>query len=204
MGRVSRRRVLAALAGASALGLLGCGEQPVGPAPSTLYLVGDSITAPDSLVPSTNPTSWVAHLDPRLTVVGGWAEPGATTETMAAGVDRSDAHTLVILAGANEAGRLPFETTAYHLETIVQRVRAPRVVVATLPPRDPQPQWHVQFNQNLGLLARDKGWHLCDPMGGVRSSLLWAPGMTDDGLHPTATGATAIGRALSECLLGLP
>jgi len=201
MGPLSRRQLLVGLAGVSALGLAGCGgsEESDG----SLYVVGDSITAADSDLAALSfaEASWVAHLDPRLNVVGAWAAAGATTEDMANGVERSDAHTLVVLTGASDVGRVAFERTAYYLEEIIDRVRARRVVVSTLPPRDPLPQLHTQFNQNLGLLTKDKGWRLCDPMEGVRSGVLWAPGMSDDGVHPTAAAASRIGQALSECLL---
>ncbi|WP_432558655.1 SGNH/GDSL hydrolase family protein [Granulicoccus sp. GXG6511] len=201
MGRLTGRRILAVLATLPFLvGLAACSGATADA--DTVYVVGDSLAAVDSDVIELRfgPPSWVAHLDPEFTVLGASAAAGATTEDLSSAVQRSDAHTLLILAGVNDAGVLAFDTTAYHLEAIVERTRTPHVVLSTIPPHNDRPQVHVQFNSNLGLLARDKGWQLCDPMGQVRDGVLWAPGMSDDGRYPNEAGARAIGRALSECV----
>ncbi|MDO5682002.1 MAG: SGNH/GDSL hydrolase family protein [Propionibacteriaceae bacterium] len=202
MGQVSRRQLLAGLALVGAGSVVGCSSGGAARGDNTVYVV-DSLTAADSdpVALRFGATSWAAHLDPKLTVVGARTEDGASTEALAEGVTRSDAHTLVVLSGAHDVGRVAFERTAYFIEEIVKTVRSQRVLLCTLPPRDPRPDLHVQFNQNLALLAKDKGWMLCDPSPALSVGVLWAPGMSDDGLHPTVAGATTIGQELSRCLL---
>lgn len=212
-GGISRRGLLAALAGVPALSLLAActtGEEPTDgstPRPTSIYAVGDSITesnSPNFVNGEFGDGSWVSHLDPRITVMGGWAKGGARSEDMVDGVRPSDAQTLVLLAGANDTTSLPFDKTAFNLEAIVNKVGIDRVVVSTIPPRDDQPELNVAFNQNLANLARDKRWHLVDPMAGVRDGVRFKAGMSSDGIHPTVAGATEIGRAMSEFLLALP
>lgn len=208
---ISRRALLAAATGVSIVGLAGCGAQRAeparGPGPNTLYAVGDSLTegnSPDFANRRFGDRSWVFHLDPSLRVLGGWARGGATSDDMLGGVVQSAADTLVLLAGANDVGSLPFEKTAQNLAMIATVVGAARVVVSTLPPRDDQPEVNVQFNDDLAILARDAGWHLVDPMIAVREGAQYKAGMTSDGIHPTVSGAAAIGRAMSELLRELP
>lgn len=209
---MTRRQLLTTVAGVTVLGVAACSSEsepapaPT-PRPTTLYAVGDSLTegnSPNFANREFGDRSWVAHLDPRLSVLGGWAKGGARTPDMVAGVTRSDAETLVMLAGANDTTSLPFETTAQNLATIVDKVGIARVVVSKLPPRDDQPDLNVRFNQSLEQLARDKGWHLIDPMADVRDGIRFKAGMTSDGIHPTPAGATAIGQAMSTQILGLP
>ncbi|MDO5501243.1 MAG: SGNH/GDSL hydrolase family protein [Propionibacteriaceae bacterium] len=199
---LSRRGLLGAVAGVAVLAAAGCAGEDRDPL--ALYVVGDSLTVGDSADVAGldfGPAAWPAHLDERLSVIGCWAEPPATTGDMMAGVTESEAGTLVLLAGANDVGRLPFETSLYHLEQIVATVGAPRVVLSALPPSDTHPQAHVKFNQNLSLLARDLRWSFVDPMAGIRDGVRWREGMTADGRHPSLAGAREIGRALSRFLL---
>ncbi|HHV22380.1 MAG TPA: SGNH/GDSL hydrolase family protein [Propionibacterium sp.] len=210
---IGRRRLIAAIAAAPLIGLTACGtapqpteQQPAEPTAKTLYVVGDSLTegnSPDFSNLQFGEWSWVDHLDPRLTVVGGWAKGGATTQDMAGGVTRSDADVLVMLAGTNDTS-LTFDQTSANLESIVETVGAPRVVLSTLTPRDDNPQRNVDFSAQLADLAQRNGWTLIDPMGGVRDGDRFKPEMTSDGIHLTPAGAAELGRAFSAELLALP
>jgi lysophospholipase L1-like esterase len=57
------------------------------------------------------------------------------------------------------------------------------------------------FNAGLPALARSEGWRLVDPMTDIRDGDgHYAPGMTDDGVHPTVRAAKLIGDALRQTL----
>lgn len=175
------------------------------PAPA-IYAVGDSITeanSPDFVGGQYGSGSWVSHLAPGITVVGGWARGGATTADMAANVvEAPEATVLVLLAGSNDiAATVPFEETTANLETIADKVGADTVLVSAVPPRDIDPASVTRFNEQLEGLAADKGWEFTDPMTGIREGDRYAPEMTSDGIHPTEAAATLLGENLSEALL---
>ncbi|MDO5683206.1 MAG: SGNH/GDSL hydrolase family protein [Propionibacteriaceae bacterium] len=211
---IGRRGLLAALAAAPLASLVSaCDARPEPATPgsqregATIYVVGDSLTegnSPDFANKQFGEWSWVSHLDPRVTVVGGWAKGGATTQDMAQAVVASDAEMLVMLAGTNDTASVDFEQTSSNLQTIVDKVGASLVVVSTLPPRDDQPQRNVDFNAKLAELTKAKGWMLVDPMGGVRNGDRFRPEMTSDGIHLTPAGAAELGRGFSEAILALP
>lgn len=178
-------------------------EQP--PAPS-IYAVGDSITeanSPDFPAGRYGSGSWVSHLAPEITVVGGWARGGASTADMVANVQEApEGSVLVLLAGSNDiAASLPFEETAANLEAIVDKVAVEDVLVSAVPPRDMDPASVTRFNEELEDLAESQGWEFTDPTSGIRNGDRYAPGMTSDGIHPTEAAAAVLGENLSEALL---
>lgn len=182
------------------------GPPPLQEAQRSLYAVGDSITeadSPDFEAGQFGAGSWVAHLDERIAVVGGWARGGATTYDMAQNVSPAPtAGTLVILAGSNDlATSIPFETTRANLDRIVATVGANRVILSAIPPRDEDPLGVVRFNQQLQALAQERGWRFVDPMRGIRAGDSYAAGMTSDGIHPTQQAAELLGRNLSAQIL---
>jgi lysophospholipase L1-like esterase len=159
------------------------------------------------------PSTWATFTDgDGVQVLGGWAHAGATTTDMLAGlVDWLPAagaatapDVLVIMAGNNDVdASVPFEVVARNLVSIAAIVHAPRVVLSTIAPEDEVADEVTDFNARLPELARQEGWELVDPMRGVGDGRgHYLPGMSDDGVHPTAAGARLIGAALHAAVTG--
>jgi lysophospholipase L1-like esterase len=186
---------------------------PPPPRPGALHVlaVGDSITEADSADfddAQIGPSSWATSLDgDGVQVMGGWAHSGATTEDILQGLaDRPPApagpDVLVIMAGNNDIdASLPFDVIDENLVAIAGQVHAPRVVLSTIAPEDQDAAAVTDFNAGLPELATRQGWQLVDPMAGVGDGRgHYVPGMSDDGVHPTAAGARLIGAALRSAL----
>jgi lysophospholipase L1-like esterase len=179
-------------------------------------VVGDSITEADSGDfddADIGPDSWASFTDgDGVQVLGGWAHAGATSTDMLAGlVDRLRAagvpdppDVLVIMAGNNDVDAgVAFDVVARNLVAIAAIVGAPRVVLSTIAPEDEVADQVADFNARLPALAGREGWQLVDPMGGVSDGRgHYLPGMSDDGVHPTAEGARLIGAALHAAVTG--
>lgn len=176
-----------------------------------LTAIGDSLTGSDGDLAGDDfgAGTWLSHaLGPgedgrSVEWVGGWAVPGATTAVMRAqAVPRPDADVLVVLAGTNDiALGVPAEEIAANIEAIVATVGAPRVVVASVPPIEWAPDLAPRHNADLEALAREHGWEFADVAADLWRGDGWAPGMSDDGVHPTEAGYAVLGRALREALL---
>ncbi|WP_341359105.1 SGNH/GDSL hydrolase family protein [Georgenia sp. M64] len=175
-----------------------------------LTAIGDSLTGSDGDLAGGDfgPGTWLHHaLGPAdggsVEWVGGWAVPGATTAVMRAqAVPRPDADVLVVLAGTNDiALGVPAEEIAANVEAIVATVGAPRVILASVPPIEWAPDLAPRHNADLEALAREHGWEFADVAADLRRGDGWAPGMSDDGVHPTEAGYAVLGRALREALL---
>ena len=189
---------------------------PPPPTPGALHVlaVGDSITEADSEDfddAQLGPSSWATFLDgDGVQVVGGWAHAGATTEDILqglAGLPPAPAATaapdvLVIMAGNNDVdASLPFDVVDENLVAIARLVHAPRVVLSTIAPEDQVAAAVTDFNARLPGFATQEGWQLVDPMAGVGDGRgHYLPGMSEDGVHPTAAGARLIGAALRSAL----
>jgi lysophospholipase L1-like esterase len=132
--------------------------------------------------------------------VGGWALGGATTEAMAANTTPFKADVLVILAGTNDSGRVPFEQSAANLQKIVAEAGIKKVVVSSIPPRDANPTWPVDYNQQLQQLAQQQGWTYVDGSAALRNGGHYTTGYTADGVHPTSVGAKALGEAIGAAI----
>jgi lysophospholipase L1-like esterase len=186
----------------------GSGEAAGGSArESSFVVVGDSITA-GTADPIRGPDvdaadSWVlAAIGEPLTFLGGWATPGATTAGMRDGVERYDAHQLVLMAGTNDLGSsVPWDASEDHLVDIVERVGIDRVVLAAVPPLDPLPAQVVEYNRRLELLADREGWIYVDPWTGVSRNGSFTEGASRDGVHPVPAAAEQAGERLREVLL---
>ncbi|WP_158550843.1 SGNH/GDSL hydrolase family protein [Geodermatophilus sp. TF02-6] len=209
--------VLLAEAAVPLAGTAGCAPAAARPAPAaevlTVAAVGDSVTEADSADfddGDIGELSWATSAtDAGVRVVGGWAHAGATTGDVLAGVTDRVAggqfprvDVVVVMAGSNDVDvDAPFEQSAADLEALVRTVQPARVVFSTIPPEDAVAAGVQAFNARLADLARSAGWQLVDPMAGVGDGAgHWLPGMSDDGMHPSARGARLIGRALHSVL----
>ena len=170
----------------------------------TYVAVGDSITA--GMVPGTDtlttpgPTSWLAgETASRLVQVGGWAVPGTVTEDMRAHVVPTPADVLVLLGGTNDLMRgIPWDVTAANLQAISTTVGARSTLLVAIPPSDSAPEARSAFNTRLRALAGARHWRYIDPWTSVAASGAWTPGTTVEGIHPTASTAAAVGRAITD------
>ncbi|MFD1506967.1 SGNH/GDSL hydrolase family protein [Georgenia yuyongxinii] len=176
--------------------------------PVRLAAVGDSITASGGPLEGGvfNENTWLSHVVDAVEVrwAGGWAQPGATTAAMLEGVvPVAGADVLVIMAGTNDSGQgLPFDTTADNLRHTAEVVGAPRVILASIPPREPAPEVAADFNELLESLASEQGWEFVDVARGLRDDDGgWLPGLTDDGIHPLPDGQAVIGAAIRDAVL---
>ncbi|RBP65504.1 GDSL-like lipase/acylhydrolase family protein [Brevibacterium sanguinis] len=170
--------------------------------------VGDSITAADSIDLAggrPGPRSWVSHaVGPEVEFVGGWAEWGATTEQMAHGVQGPlDADVLVILAGTNDAGWVGHERIGANLDRIAEEAGVGTVVLSSVPPIDSASRSAVELNAHLERFAGEQGWVWVDAAAALRDDEgeRFAPGMSDDGVHPTQQGARVLGEAIGEAVV---
>jgi lysophospholipase L1-like esterase len=191
---------------------------PPQPLPGALHVlaVGDSITEADSDDfddADFGPSTWATFTNgDGVQVLGGWAHAGATTTDMLAGLidGLPDAaatpapDVLVIMAGNNDVdASVPFQAVAENLVAIAAIVHAPRVVLSTIAPEDEVADEVSDFNTRLPDLAQREGWQLVDPMVGVGDGRgHYLPGMSDDGVHPTADAARLIGAALHAAVTG--
>jgi GDSL-like Lipase/Acylhydrolase family len=100
------------------------------------------------------------------------------------------------MAGNNDVdASLPFDAVDANLVAIAGTVHAQRVVLSTIAPEDEVAAAVTDFNARLPELATRQGWQLVDPMAAVGDGHgHYAPGMSDDGVHPTAAAARRIGR----------
>jgi lysophospholipase L1-like esterase len=181
-----------------------------------VFAVGDSITEADSDDFDSGDIgldSWATYADgPGITVVGGWAHAGATTEDMLAGAldlaatgtgpTRDDV--LVLMGGSNDIDEgVAIPTIMDNLVRIATGLRTGRVTLSTIPPEDGVEDEVEALNAHLPALAAQEGWQLVDPMQAVRGEDGgWLPGMSDDGVHPTRPAAALIGESFRRALIG--
>ena len=169
-------------------------------------VVGDSVTAansPDIDNGRAGDASWTYYAgEDGAHLVGGWAQPGATTDQMVAGVQSYSADVLVIIAGTNDTGQnVPFDHTASNLKAIVSKAGVPKVIVSSIPPRDADPSKPETYNAKLHDLATQQGWTFVDGNAALQDGGKYKDGFTADGIHPTVAGAKALGRALHTAIL---
>lgn len=69
-----------------------------------------------------------------------------------------------------------------------------------MPPLDEDPSLSTAYNEQLRELAKARGWTFVDSMAKLRENERYAPGMTSDGIHPTADGVKAIAAALAPAI----
>lgn len=177
----------------------------VAPTRTTFAAVGDSVTEGDS--PSfsemrTGSLSWVTYIkDPGLRFVGGFAKGGSSTAAMVRNVTRYAADDLVILAGTNDTGLVPFAESTSNLDKIVTQAGVRRVYVVSIPPRNADPQLSVDYNAKLKMLAQQRGWTYVDAYSAIVTAGSYSPGLTIDGIHPTVDGAKKIADTIQAAML---
>lgn len=187
--------------------------EPSDPPPQTppraeavrMAVVGDSITAGDSRdlndgIPG--PLSWTSYAaGPEVEFVGGWAEWGATTERMADAVSGPfDADVLVVLAGTNDVSTRSHDDTGASLLEIVDAAGIDRVILSSVPPNDHARESTTELNAFLRSFAGAQGWEWVDAAAPLRSGDRFQPDMTSDGVHPSETGARALGEAIGAAV----
>ena len=182
---------------------------------ATTFLVsGDSITAAGSRTVSSGQSgeaSWIRYVNPEsgpasLSWVGGWAMGGAQTGDMRGALHHASANALVIVAGTNDlAHKIGFAEIAENLQAISDIVATDVVLLSSVPPRDDAAIQTTKYNDFLRGLATDRGWLFVDAAAGLRTSEgTFKPGLSDDGIHPSITGAQILGQAIGEALKNIP
>jgi lysophospholipase L1-like esterase len=175
-------------------------------APVRLAVVGAGSVngnSPDFLGKKLGDTSWVFYAAGNgVDFVGGWADPGASTQRMATNMRAVPADVLVIDIGVADAQKgIPFSDTTANIDRVVKTINAPRVILAGVPPVDASPDTATTVNNELQQLAKQRGWTYVDAAAGVREGTKYAAGMSDDGVNPNAGGAKIIGAAVRTAVL---
>lgn len=173
--------------------------------PTTIAVVGDSLTAGGSLDFSGGEfdrATWVTQvLDDDIVLKGGWALGGATTAAMRAEVKPVDPDVLVIMAGTNDIGTgVPFQTSKDNIDAIVRIVGGSHVIVSAIPPYNPLPDAADGYNTNMAVYVASMGWTWVDPTADLRSGSVYKDGLSIDGVHPTPEGQTEIADVLKEAI----
>lgn len=160
----------------------------------SIVLVGDSITAQGD---------WESLLSEFPVVAEG--HPGFTSEQLvpvARQVAEHRPRAVVVLAGTNDRrdGR-PADWTIRHLDAIVQSFvelsPGTDVVLATVLPRDDDPDMVVDVNRRIGELAETNGVELVDLHAAlVSNGGRLRPTDTTDGVHLTPAGYRRLAAAL--------
>ncbi|MBV1778977.1 SGNH/GDSL hydrolase family protein [Paeniglutamicibacter sp. ABSL32-1] len=181
---------------------------------STFRVAGDSITAAGSHTVAAGhvgEASWVNYVNApgtpaTLVWAGGWALGGAQSGDMAAALRPGSADALVILAGTNDlAHGTGHARIGENLARIARIVRAPMVLLSSIPPRDDAVAATLAYNEFLRTLAGERGWMYVDAAAGLRSEAgTFIPGLSDDGVHPNVEGARILGAAIGQALTTKP
>jgi lysophospholipase L1-like esterase len=174
-------------------------------APTTIAVVGDSLTAGGSLDFSGGEydrSTWVTQvLDDDIVLAGGWALGGATTASMRAAVEPVDPDVLVVMAGTNDIGTgVPFQASKDNIDAIVRIVGGSHVIISAIPPYNPSPAAAADYNTNMAVYAASMGWTWVDPTADLRSGSVYKDGMSIDGIHPTPEGQTEMASALKQAI----
>ena len=170
--------------------------------------VGDSLTAGGGrmLSDGLDANTWMTYArGDGLDYVGGWAKGGSTVEEQAAAVTPvEDVDVLVLMSGTNDVRLgVPFEQAAPSYDAVVGTIGAAHVVVAAIPPYDRDPAAAARYGAQLEAYVVRRGWTYVDPWAWLRDGVLFAPGTTRDGIHPTTAGYERLGLALREAALAV-
>lgn len=187
---------------------------PAGVNHNTFMVAGDSITAAGSrkvAVGHVGEASWVRYVNTpgtpaTLAWTGGWALGGAQSGDMAVALRAGSADSLVILAGTNDLAHGNSHTKiGENLARIARIVRAPMVLLSSIPPRDDAVAATVAYNEFLKTFAGERGWTYVDASAGLRSEAnTFIEGLSDDGVHPNVEGAKILGAAIGQALTTKP
>lgn len=164
-------------------------------------VVGDSITA-WSGKESGSWTSYVGTDGVRFSE-HGWARNGAPLALMDANTTELDEDVLVILAGTNDLrSSVPFEERLDIVDSIVDKAGIEWVVIASVPPFDPEPTLATEWNAVLREHASEAGYSFVDPWDPVRTSgARFAANATPDGVHPTPDAARQAGERMRAAII---
>ena len=159
--------------------------------------------SPDFVGNKLGDSSWVKYVaGPRVNVVAGWADAGASSQRIAAAARPVSADVLVIDIGVeDQINKTPFSETTANIGKIVETVNAPKVILLAAPPFASVPKAASTLNTQLQQLANDRGWTFLDAAAGVRDGTDYKNGTSDDGRKPNATGAAVIGAAVKAAIL---
>jgi len=179
---------------------------PPSTAPVRLAVFGGEATngnSPDFVGKKLGDSSWVNYVaGPGVNVVAGWADPGASSQRIAAAARLVSADVLVIDIGVeDQINKTPFSETTTNIGKIVTTVNAPKVILLGAPPFASAPNAAGTLNTQLRQLANDRGWTFLDAAVGVRDGTEYKNGTSDDGRKPNATGAQVIGAAVKAAIL---
>ena len=84
-------------------------------------------------------------------------------------------------------------------------MRAPLVLLSSVPPRDDAVAATLDYNDFLRTLAGERGWMFVDASAGLRTEdNTFIEGLSDDGVHPNVEGARILGAAIGQALTTQP
>jgi len=181
-------------------------EHPQPATPRTFTAAGDSITAWIDRNGTPQPHTWVSYAgNTQLVRDGsGWAKGGAKLAEIAANTTPTTADVLVIMAGTNDLGDrwgTPIGERLASVDLIVVKSGAPRVILSAVAPFNLNPGWAADWNVELKAFAAVRGWGYVDPWTAVRApDGSYRPGLTVDGIHPTAEASALVGVAMRAAL----
>lgn len=169
-------------------------------------IVGDSLTAGGGRLLSAGltPNTWMTYaMGSGIDYVGGYAKGGSTIEEQAAAarpVGAVDA--LVLMSGTNDVRLgIPFDKAAPSYDEVVSTIGAAHVIVAGIPPYDRNPAAAARYEKKLEAFVAERGWTFVDPWGFARDGDRYAPGVSQDGIHPTTAGYRQLGENLRRAIL---
>ena len=173
------------------------------PPPAPLVTLGDSITW----------DAWPDIVDSRdamVTLVHNAGVPGNTTAQMLARLSKDvlaySPEVVTVMGGTNDVGNKVAEATVIaNLTAIVDALKAAnvRVILLTIPPRtDPTFAEPIRsLNASIRTLAVSEGVALADIYPALaQTDGTYVPGLTRDGLHPSAAGNAAIASVVVDAL----
>ncbi|NIJ06133.1 SGNH/GDSL hydrolase family protein [Frigoribacterium faeni] len=169
-------------------------------------IVGDSLTAGGGrlLSDGLDADTWMTYAQgDGVEWVGGWAKGGSTVQEQAAAVAPvADVDVLVLMSGTNDVRKgIGFAESAASYDSVVATIAPRHVVVAAIPPYDRSPAAAAVYQRALERFVHERGWTWTDPWGFARDGLVFAPGTSPDGIHPTTAGYQRLGESLRGTIL---
>lgn len=180
---------------------------PIGDAPITYAVIGDSLTAGADHVLTVSPTPrtwpWFVNQSQDFSYSGGWAVSAARSDQLAETMPDEPVDVLIVLSGANDV--MQGQDFAIQLEALeeMSSKSGGDVVLLALPP-------HTAFygtdrierrNRELQTFAKQKDWMFFNPWTSfVTADYQWREGQSADGVHPSATVQAEAGDTLRQYL----
>lgn len=167
-------------------------------------VVGDSITSWDPPYARNPAQSWVTTAAASVSIVGGWAYPGANLGQMLENVTPvPGACYLIVMGGTNDIVQyVPIRDRLDIIDAIVATVGAEQVVVSAVAPLNLDPAGAVEWNATLAAYAAAEGYVFIDPWEDFRTeSGEWVAGASlRDGVHPAPATAAFVGSRIAAHL----